>query len=236
MLYYIRKILNDKSGNIKNVKNIPRIFIDTDIHSGSFIPVSKDTLHYLVKVMRRRDCLCFNAGNEYKASLSEDTKHLLVGEKTDHEDPSNNITLYFAPIKHIDELINMATQMGVKALQPVMTEHVTARHINWERAKKIAIEASEQSNRNSIPEILPIKNFSELDFTEMYFADERTAYNKSFNSVAKGAKKILIGPEGGFSNKEFETLDSLGCKGINLSKTILRTELAAAIAISKVEE
>ena len=49
-----------------------------------------------------------------------------------------------------------------------------------------------------------------------------------------GAKNILIGPEGGFSDTEFSALDAGGARGISLGKTILRAELAGVVAISRV--
>ena len=140
----------------------------------------------------------------------------------------------FAPIKRTDDLLNMATQMGVAEFLPVITARTNANHINWERMQKIVIEASEQSNRNSVPKILnPIK-FSELDLSDVVFADERAAYGKELPSGAGNVTSILIGPEGGFSEDEFNALDAAGARGISLGKTILRAELAASIAIAKV--
>ena len=215
------------------MKNIPRIFIEKDLNVGDNIEVSKDISHYLTHVMRRKDCLIFNKGKEFTANLSDDNKKIIVIKETNHQDPSNNITLYFSPIKRLDDLLNMATQMGVKTLQPVITERTTANHINWERMKKIICEASEQSNRNSIPELLAPINFSKIDFADIAFADERAAYGKNIKTLDKKLNKVLIGPEGGFSDKEFETLDNKGATSISLGKTILRAELAAAIAISR---
>ena len=216
------------------MKNIPRIFIEQNLQAGIKIPVEKDISHYLKHVMRRNDCLCFNNGNEFSATLSDDGKSLLVGDKTNHLDPSNEIALYFSPIKRLDDLLNMATQMGVKTLQPVITERTTAQHINWDRMKKIIIEAAEQSNRNSVPSLLPPKKFSEINLSEIVFADERAAYGKKTANIPESVKNILVGPEGGFSDAEFDKLDKAGAIGISLGQTILRAELAAAIAISKV--
>lgn len=215
------------------MKNIPRIFIDEDLFVGNKIDLQKDISHYLTHVMRRKNCLVFNNGKEFTAEISDDNKKLIIVNETDHLDPSNDITLYFSPIKRLDDLLNMATQMGVKVLQPVITERTVANHINWERMKKIICEASEQSNRNSIPELLAPINFSEIDFADTAFADERVAYGKKLSKLNKKFNKVLIGPEGGFSDKEFETLDNKGAIGISLGKTILRAELAAAIAISR---
>ena len=213
------------------MKNIPRIFVGENIASGMVIPVERSVSHYLTRVMRTTECLVFGNGNEYSAVLSDDGRVLTVGAQTAHPDPSNNIRLMFAPIKRTDDLLNMATQMGVAEFLPVITN---ANHINWERMQKIVIEASEQSNRNSVPKILnPIK-FSELDLSDVVFADERAAYGKELPSGAGDVTSILIGPEGGFSEEEFNALDAAGARGISLGKTILRAELAASIAIAKV--
>ena len=105
-----------KYGNKFLMKNIPRIFIGGGLESGAIIPASRDVAHYLSRVMRTDSCLVFGSGNEFSAKLSADGKNIIVGDKTMHNDPSNDITLYFAPIKRIDDLINMATQMGIKGM------------------------------------------------------------------------------------------------------------------------
>lgn len=216
------------------MKNIPRIFIGDNINTGSIIPVDKSVAHYLSHVMRRNDCLVFGDGNEYVANLNPDGKTMTIGDKTDHIDPSNDITLYFAPIKRLDDMLNMATQMGVKTFVPVITERTVANHINWERMKKIVIEAAEQSNRNSVPNITAPIKFNELPFDKLVFADERAAYGADIPRRYNDKKNILVGPEGGFSNTEFDALDKNGALGLSLGKTILRAEVAAPIAISKV--
>ena len=216
------------------MKNIPRIYIDCEIASGAIVPASREIAHYLRRVMRCDTCLVFNKGVEFNASLSSDDKHLIIGTPTSHVDPSNDITLMFAPVKRTDDLLNMATQMGVRAFLPVITQRTNANHINWERMRKIVIEASEQSNRNSVPEILPPVKFSDLDLSKVVFADERVAYGHVVPEVPDNVTSVLVGPEGGFSESEFAALDSAGAHGVSLGRTILRAELAASIAIAQV--
>ncbi len=224
-----------KYGNYILMKNIPRIFIDRNIKVGDVFPISNEIAHYLGHVMRTKNCLVFGNGNEFNATLMGDNKNIMVLGKTEHTDPSNNITLYFAPIKRTDDLINMATQMGIARFQPVITERAVNNHVNWERMKKIAIEASEQSNRNSVPEISTPIPFSKLDLNGLCFADERFAYvDKSKPNIPQDSSAILVGPEGGFSDAEFEALDASGAIPVSLGLTILRAELAAVIAIEKI--
>ena len=217
------------------MKNIPRVFLGDSIVSGISMPAPRDVAHYLTHVMRRYDFLAFGGGTEYKASVSDDGKTILIGDKTPYVDPSNDITLLFSPIKKTDDLLNMATQLGVAAFQPVITGRTVAQHINWARMEKIVTESAEQSNRNSVPKILPIKKFDEIDLSHIVFADERAAYGAELPTAARGAKYIFIGPEGGFTDTEFAAFDAAGATGISLGKTILRAELAAAIAINRVK-
>lgn len=216
------------------MKNIPRIFVGDNIKNGIIIPADKSIVHYLIHVMRTHVFLAFGGGYEFNATISDDEKNIIIGDKTAHTDPSNDISLYFSPIKHTDDLINMATQMGVANIIPVITERTVAHHINWERMKKIATEAAEQSNRNSVPKISEPISFSKLDLKKLCFADERFAYNGDISAQNIGdIKSVLVGPEGGFSDSEFVALDVAGAVPISLGKTILRAELAAAIAIEK---
>ena len=215
------------------MKNIPRIFVGDNINTGIKIPLSREILHYLTRVMRTRECLVFGGGNEFVATVSDDDKNLVVGDKTPHIDPSNDITLMFSPIKHTDDLINMATQMGIARFMPVITARTVAHHINWDRMQKIATEAAEQSNRNSVPEILAPVKFDDLDLSDIVFADERAAYGADV-STDFNTTKILVGPEGGFSDDEFNALDAAGARGVSLGKTILRAETAAIVALAKI--
>jgi len=215
------------------MQNIPRIFLEQNIESGKSFPIDKDIVHYLRRVMRRDDCSVFNNGVEYIARLSSDDKFIVLGEKTNHVDPSNKLTLYFAPIKKIEDLLNMATQMGVAVFQPVITARTVAHHVNWVRMKKIIVEASEQSNRNSIPQLLSPIKFEDLDLSDVIVADERAAHGVDVGSNNKSYSKILIGPEGGFSDAEFEKIDMAGAGKMSLGKTVLRAETAAVVAIVK---
>ena len=219
---------------IKKMQNVPRIYLDEILESGKSFPIDKDVVHYLRRVMRRDDCLVFNDGVEYNAKLTDDNKSIIIGEKTNHVDPSNDIVFYFSPIKKADELLNMVTQMGVAVLQPVITERTVANHINWNRMMKIIVEAAEQSNRNTVPELkAPIK-FDDLDLNNLIVADERFAHDFNRKEIYKKSNRIFVGPEGGFAPKEFEKMDKAGVIGLSLGKTVLRAEVAGVVAIAKV--
>lgn len=223
------------------MKNIPRIYLNEKIEIGKQILLSKDMLHYLTRVMRTDECLVFNDGVEFAAKLIPNSSFLIPDSATGRKDPANDVTFYFAPIKKMDDMLNMVTQMGVAVLQPVITDRTIAHHVNWSRMEKIIIEASEQSNRNSVPVLLKPQKFDEflqgIRNQELVFADERCAYNSCHVShvscLTKSPSAILIGPEGGFSDSEFNALDTAGAIGMSLGKTILRAETAAVAALAQ---
>ncbi|MCL2748961.1 MAG: 16S rRNA (uracil(1498)-N(3))-methyltransferase [Alphaproteobacteria bacterium] len=218
------------------MQNLPRIFIDQPLETGKQIPISKDQLHYLAKVMRMDKCLVFNNGKEFQAELVSGSRLSILG-LTEHKEPSNNLTFAFAPIKQsrMEEMLNAATQMGVARLQPVITERTIERFPKWERIKKIIIEASEQSGRNSVPELLPPIKFSDLEKSGLVFADERFVHNSGYKSpTINKPSTVFVGPEGGFSDKEFAELDKSSAVGISLGKTILRAEVATIAILAKI--
>lgn len=216
------------------MKNIPRIFMGDDVAPNTTVAAMPDVAHYLGRVMRTDTFLAFGGGREFNARLAApDGRQIIIGDQTSHVDPSGNVTLCFAPIKRTDDLINMATQMGVGVLQPVITDYTTAAHINWDRMRKIAVEAAEQSGRNSVPQILAPVRFRNLDLTGIAFADERASRDNRGVFYADRTK-ILVGPGGGFSTAEFAALDGAAAVSVNLGRTILRAELAAAIAIDRI--
>ncbi|MGI5845668.1 MAG: RsmE family RNA methyltransferase [Alphaproteobacteria bacterium] len=217
------------------MQNLPRIFINENLHIGKKITLSTAQLHYLKKVMRTNKCLIFNDGIEFEAHL--DDKALNIIHKTEHTDPSNKIIFCFAIIKQskMEEMLNAVTQMGVAVLQPIITKRTNERFPKWGRIEKIIIEASEQSRRNSIPKLLPPIKFDKLDKKNLIFADERLVHqNKTDINKIKNYNSVLIGPEGGFSPSEFAELDTSGAIGISLGKTILRAETAAIATLAKI--
>ena len=160
-----------------------------------------------------------------------------------------DVTLFYALAKgdKIDLVVQKATELGVKRIALLATERCV---VKWdeketgkkiERFKKIVKEASEQSHRLIIPEILGVYSLNNLPKELLsdlnFFAYEKEAgHTQSFLSALKdssGSVSILVGPEGGFSIKESEYVTKeLGFVPVSLGKRILRSETAAIYALS----
>ena len=122
-----------------------------------------------------------------------------------------------------------------------ISERTEVKELNIDRAKKIMIEATEQSNQLVPPEITDViklkdflKNFDES--SKLLFADVNSKENLKTEDL-KNVKSfsILIGPEGDFSPAERELiLQNRAVKPFTLSRNILRSDTAVISAISLV--
>ena len=134
-------------------------------------------------------------------------------------------------------MLQKTTELGIQKFIPILCERSIVKDINIDRAQKIVTEASEQSNRIFIPEILKIqkleiflKNFSHNG--QIIFCDINSNNNSLKNILHKKRPAcILIGPEGDFSENERQLIvDNKKTISISLAKNILRSETAAISA------
>ena len=147
-----------------------RLYFPDKIQSDLSSHLTKEQTHYVKDVMRLKigDKLSiFNIQGEWNAIIEiyeKEGAKIKIMEKTRDKNNEKNIWLSFSPIKQnsLNFLIQKGTELGVQRFLPVLSERTVVREINIERIKKIIVEASEQSNRISVPEIskpISIKNF-----------------------------------------------------------------------------
>ena len=136
-------------------------------------------------------------------------------------------------------ILQKATELGVSKIIPIVSERTEVKEINFERANKIVIEATEQSNQlipPQISEVTKLKDFlKNLDSSsKLLFADVNSKDNLK-SKVLEEAKtlSVLIGPEGDFSPSERELiLANSRVVSFTISKNILRSDTAVISAIS----
>ena len=216
----------------------------------NLVVLSDGDVHHLLHVMRAKTNDEIEAvidGKLYSAiikSISPLKIEINYEIPLDSELPYE-VTLFFALAKgdKIDTVIQKATELGVARIVLIKTERCVVKYDSkdtnkkLERFSKIAKEASEQSHRLRIPEIVGPINLNDAD---KYMCDiNLLAYEKVAGKTdnipmeLKGKSvSVMIGPEGGFSEKEVELLQKKGFSLISLGKRILRTETAAFYILS----
>ena len=141
----------------------------------------------------------------------------------------------------MDNILQKATELGISKIIPIISERTEVKELNFDRAKKIVIEATEQSNQLVPPEIVDVIKLKDflLTFDEnskILFADVNSKEKLKTENL-KNVKSfcILIGPEGDFSPAERELiLQNRAVKPFTLSRNILRSDTAVISAISLV--
>ena len=155
----------------------------------------------------------------------------------------SNIELAICLVKKnpMETILQKATELGVSRITPIISERTEVKELNYERAQKIVIEATEQSNQLNPPEVskvIKLKDFLDnLDSgAKFLFADVNSQNNLQKKDVEGDTlKTILIGPEGDFSPSERESiLAKANTTSFSISKNILRSDTAVISAISLV--
>lgn len=235
-----------------------RLFCGSQNISGNKIAISdKSQLHHLKDVLRiklKDDVVVFDdKGNEYYAFVEEllpQNLTLKVKEKIKcnpkSENPKITIACAIPKDSRMDEIIDKLTQLGVDEIIPLETERVIAKlnahkkALREARWKKIGLSASQQSQRNTLPVIDPIKNIkdllSQVDGYDLKLMPTLTGERQTLREVfAKTQAKnilVLIGPEGDFSPFEINSAKKAGFILVSLGKLTLRVETAAVAVAS----
>ena len=226
-----------------------RLYFPDKIQSDLSSHLTNEQTHYVKDVMRLKigDKLSiFNTLGEWNAAIESYEKNgakIKIMEKVRDKDNEKNIWLAFSPIKQnsLNFLIQKGTELGVQKFIPILSDRTIVREVNIERIKKIIVEASEQSNRISVPEINKpdsLKIFLSIfpKNGRLIFCDINSNQNNLKNIFEKkvdGPMCILIGPEGDFSENERKMIiDHNQTYSISLAKNILKAETAALSAIT----
>jgi len=223
---------------------LTRLYVDEPLSQGASLSLSKEQAHYLGAVLRKREgneIRIFNGQDgEWRSEISAISKRnaeLIVREQLRKPKACPDITLCFAPVrKHRTAfIIEKATELGVGILQPVITARTQFPKFNLDKARLQAVEAAEQTERLDIPDImLPEKLDSLLanwqEARSLIFADEAGDAMPALEALKTlpEPSAILIGPEGGFTPQERESLQSHNfVTPISLGPRILRADTAA---------
>ena len=226
-----------------------RLYHPNSIVENSTKLLSKEHTHYVINVMRlKRGSIInfFNIEGEWESEivfLEKERVEVKFLKKVKEPQKKNKIELAICLVKKnpMEIILQKATELGVSKIIPIISERTEVKELNYDRAKKIVIEATEQSNQMFPPEILKVvklKDFlKNLDqTTKLLFGDVNSKDNLGIEKF-KNLKSltILIGPEGDFSPSEREFILSFSqVMPFTISKNILRSDTAVISAISLV--
>ncbi|HGO9129414.1 TPA: 16S rRNA (uracil(1498)-N(3))-methyltransferase [Neisseria meningitidis] len=234
---------------------MPRFYLPENLSVGQTVALPDNIVRHLnvLRVRPNENITLFDGkGKAHAAQLTVLEKRraeaeILHEDTTDNESPLN-ITLIqsISSGDRMDFTLQKSVELGVTAIQPVISERCIVR-LDGERAAKrlarwqeIVISACEQSGRNTVPPVLPIIGCREaLD----KMPSESTKLIMSINRARKladirqpsGAIVFMVGPEGGWTEQEEQQAFEAGFQAVTLGKRILRTETAPLAALAAMQ-
>lgn len=231
---------------------IPRIYQPFPLEEGSIITLTPEAVHHLIHVLRlsvHDPLTIFNGqGGEFSAEISKIEKKKLFAiikkfQNIERESPLKiHLGQGISRGEKMDFSIQKSVELGITRITPIITERCSIKLSDerWqkrmERWKNIIINACEQCGRNTIPTIEPITTLS--DWFKQTQATLKLLLSpqseKTLDQLTKptGEIALLIGPEGGLSEKENQQAQDCGFQELRIGNRILRTETATLTAIS----
>jgi 16S rRNA (uracil1498-N3)-methyltransferase len=222
-----------------------RLHVDASLEAGVTIEASEGQAHYLGSVMRRAvgDRVHVFNGRDGEwacriASLVRGKASFAVEHQVRPQSGELDLWLLFAVLKRdaTDLVVQKATELGVSALLPVLTERTNAGRVNLDRLRSIAIEAAEQSERLTVPMLSPARQLHDIladwpSDRSLFVALERA--DAVPLTPDSGPAGLLIGPEGGFGPRDHMALDRCRfVRPVSLGPRILRAETAAIVGLA----
>jgi 16S rRNA (uracil1498-N3)-methyltransferase len=224
----------------------PRLFVTDALAAGTAITLDQPQSHYLANVMRRQPgdlVRLFNGRDgEWAAQVTAVAKKAVTLAAEWQSAPQQSVPdlwLCAAPLKkgRIDWLVEKACELGVARLQLVTTARTVVDKPNRDRLRAHLVEAAEQSGRTALPDLPEPVTLDRLlrDWPvgrALIFADEQGGTPLA-RANAPAPAAILIGPEGGFTVPERDTIRAHpAAMPVSLGANILRAETAALAAVA----
>lgn len=235
---------------------LTRVHVDLPLAVGARIALPEAAAGHLLRVLRAQvgdACVLFNGdGNEYDARIAaigrrETSLQVLGVRAVDNESPLR-ITLMqgIARGEKMDWILQKATELGVAAVLPVSSERSAVR-LDRARADKrathwrsVVASACEQSGRARLPQLAPPQSLAAalplLPNTALCLLLDPQAKTSLATLAPELAPEtgvvIAVGPEGGWSPRDRQALQTAGFIGVRLGPRILRTETAGIAAIA----
>ncbi|UTG69997.1 16S rRNA (uracil(1498)-N(3))-methyltransferase [Neisseria subflava] len=234
---------------------MPRFYVDFALSPDSVVELPDNVVRHL-NVLRMKNTeaiVLFNGNGKAYPALPEVLEkrrasvRILREEATDNESPLN-ITLVQAvsSAERMDFTLQKSVELGVAEIRPVISERCVVR-LSGERAEKrvarwqeIVVSACEQSGRNIVPKVLPLTTYVQA---LQQLPQETTKLLMSLNRAQKlsdvqpqsGKVVFMVGPEGGWTEKEEQQAFDAGFQSVTLGKRVLRTETASLAAIAAMQ-
>lgn len=227
-----------------------RILVAGDLGAGAAIELGPDRAHYLFNVMRLArgdELLVFNGRDgEWRACIAEAGRRhgkleALAQTRAQAQGPDIELATALVKRARLETIVEKAAELGARRVRLVVTERTNASRANVARLSAIAVEAAEQTGRLEVPAVEGPVDLERLlagwpAGRALMFCDEQgdaPPALEALRSRAAGPWGVLIGPEGGFTDRERALVRAHAeAVAVSLGPRILRADTAAVAALT----
>ncbi len=230
---------------------LPRFFCPALAFPSEEIALPPAVAHHADRVLRLKpgqEVILFDGdGREARVelvTLGREPMARVVALATVDREPPLAITLVqaLATGDKMDWIVQKAVELGVARFQPIAAERSVLR-LDGERAvrrvehwRQVAVSAAEQCGRNRLMVVEPITSLpgwlSASSCEVRWALDPEAGQRLGSRGAPQGPVALLIGPEGGWAERELAALRAAGCEGLTLGPRVLRTETAGLAAVA----
>lgn len=234
---------------------MPRFYVDFALSPDSVVELPDNVVRHLnvLRVKNTEEIVLFNGNGKAYPALPEVLEkrrasvRILREEATDNESPLNiALVQAVSAAERMDFTLQKSVELGVAEIRPVISERCVVR-LSGERAEKrvarwqeIVVSACEQSGRNIVPKVLPLSTYAQAlqqlpQETAKLLMSLNRAQKLSDVQPQSGKVVFMVGPEGGWTEKEEQQAFDAGFQSVTLGKRVLRTETASLAAIAAMQ-
>ena len=228
-----------------------RVYCNSILKEGSTYHLEEKYYIHLIRVIRLNigsEIALFNSNSgEWRAVITKINKKSItteIIEKISNSYDEPNINLLFSPIKNLnsESVIRQSTEIGVNNIYPTFFQRTVVKKINLNKFETYSIGASQQCGRMSIPYIDKYQKIDDrlniLKKSHVLMFDENLNGSLSPTAIDKrdldrDGIVVVVGPEGGFVEKEREIIkkNSKSFQNISLGPRILKADTAVIAAL-----
>ncbi len=232
-----------------------RLYLDQELHTGNSVNLPDDQAHYLRSVMRLTSgdpIVLFNGtGGEFHGRVEQLTRQhsscLIESFADTNREMSCRVHIVQAACRSekIETVLQKATELGAASFQIVRSERSSLKldaaklGKRIQRWQKIIIEAVEQSGRTLVPTVHWHHSLPAITHQGACFAlqpDTTTSWRQQRRNIARVTDITLaVGPEGGWSARDLETLSQGDFQALSFGSRVMRTETAAPALLAAIQ-
>lgn len=238
---------------------MPAFFISSAEIHGTALTLTGELCHHLRASLRVKPGEVLRLTDEhrqrYEVRVSAVAPQALTAEILESRpgliDTSPRVILAQVILKgdHMDWVVQKASELGVKAVLPLISRHgvvrpqperVAAQVARWQRIATEAAQQSEQWQPPQVLEPLEVRRFfsGHQATTALLLAERQNAVglaNVPLPALPTDTITVIVGPEGGWAEEELSQAVDGQCLAVSLGEHILRADTAAVTALSIVQ-